>query len=306
VQSIEVNIEPEDMPSARKKNSKNATTSQMFKFDGVYNEHTTQDDIFKDVSELIVSALDGYKVCIFAYGQTGSGKTYTMEGDCDKPSEKGIIPRSVEVIFEHIENYKKSGWEFSIKASFQEIYLEKIRDLLMPTNLMKHLNKSLDYQPTIIEVTKADDVYYLISKARENRMVAETQCNEHSSRSHSLFQLQIKGFNPNIKDGTTIDGALNLIDLAGSERLNKSKAQGDRLKEAMSINKSLSCLGNLLNALANKNKYIPYRDSKLTYLLKDHLGSDSSKTLMIANISPMAAHLTESVNSLRFASKVNA
>lgn len=237
---IEVNIEPDDLPTARKKNSKNAMTSQMFKFDSVFNEHTTQEDIFKEVSELVVSAIDGYKVCIFAYGQTGSGKTYTMEGNYENPDEKGIIPRSVEVIFEHINSYKENGWEFKLKVNFQEIYREQIRDLLAPSKSMKHINKSSKYEPTVVEVTQADQVYTLMNKARENRVVCETECNEHSSRSHSLFQLTIEGSNPNINDGVTIDGALNLIDLAGSERLHKSKVQGDRMKEAMSINKSLS------------------------------------------------------------------
>lgn len=304
-QSVEVNAVPEDMPSARNKKSNNALTSQMFKFDAVFGENSTQHDIFKEVSELVVSALDGYKVCIFAYGQTGSGKTYTMEGEFDQPDQKGIIPRSVEILFEYINNYKETGWEFSIKASFQEIYLEQIRDLLLPSNSMKHLNKCTKYEPTIVEVNEAEDVYYLLNKARENRIVAETQCNEHSSRSHSLFQLQIKGYHAEIKGGTTIDGALNLIDLAGSERLHKSKAEGDRLKEAMSINKSLSALGHVIGALASKEKHIPYRNSKLTYILKDHFGSESSKTLMIVNVSPLAVHLVESINSLRFASTVN-
>lgn len=304
-QSIEVNADPEDMPSARSKKSNNAITSQMFKFDAVFGENSTQDDIFKEVSELVVSALDGYKVCIFAYGQTGSGKTYTMEGEFEEPDQKGIIPRSVEILFEHISNYKEAGWEFSIKANFQEIYLEEIRDLLLPSNSMKHLTKCTKYEPTIVEVNEAEDVYYLLSKARENRMVADTECNERSSRSHSLFQLQINGYHPKIRGGTTIDGAINLIDLAGSERLHKSKAEGDRMKEALSINKSLSCLGHVISALANKDKHVPYRNSKLTYILKDHIGSESAKTLMIVNISPLAVHLIESVNSLRFASKVN-
>ena len=304
-QSIEINAEPDDMPSSRSKKSNNALTSQMFKFDAVFGASSTQDDIFKEVSELVISALDGYKVCIFAYGQTGSGKTYTMEGEFEEPDQKGIIPRSVEILFEHINNYKETGWEFSIKANFQEIYLEQIRDLLLPSNSMKHLNKCTKYEPTIVEVNEAEDVYYLLSKARENRMVADTECNGRSSRSHSLFQLQINGYHPKIRGGTTIDGALNLIDLAGSERLHKSKAEGERMKEAMSINKSLSCLGHVISALANKDKHIPYRDSKLTYILKEHIGSESAKTLMIVNISPLASYLTESVNSLRFASKVN-
>lgn len=304
-QSIEINEEPEDMPSTRNKKSNNAITSQMFKFDAVFGENSNQLDIFKEVSELILSALDGFKVCIFAYGRTGSGKTYTMEGEFDHKECKGIIPRSVEMLFEHINSYKETGWEFSIKANFQEIYLEQIRDLLLPSNSMRHLNKCTKYEPTIVEVNEAEDVYYLLNKARENRKVAETEYNERSSRSHSLFQLQIKGFHSKIKGGTTIDGALNLIDLAGSERLHKTKAEGERLKEAMSINKSLSCLGHVISALANKDKHVPYRDSKLTYILKDHIGSESAKTLMIVNISPLAAHLTESINSLRFASKVN-
>ena len=304
--SIEINAEIEDGTSIRnKKKSNNAITSQLFKFDAVFSEGSNQYEVFKEVSDLVISALDGYKVCIFAYGQTGSGKTYTMEGNYESKDQKGIIPRAVDILFENIHNYKANGWDLTVKVNFQEIYLDEIRDLLLPSNSMRHLNKYNKYEPTIVEVEQAEDVYKLLHKSRENRMNAETQWNTHSSRSHSLFQLQIQGHHPRIKGGINIDGALNLIDLAGSERVLKSKAEGDRLKEALSINKSLSSLGHVINALANKEKHIPYRDSKLTYILKDHIGSESAKMLMIVNISPLASHLIESVNSLRFASKVN-
>ena len=281
--------------------------NHFFRFDGVFGAQSSQEDIFREVAELVKSALDGYKVCIFAYGQTGSGKTFTMEGDIEssKESRKGMIPRSVRQIFDAIEEYKASGWNFKIIASFQEIYLEQIRDLLSPENSIQHFTQSVKYEPTFNEVRCFEDVFFLLKKAHENRVVAETFINERSSRSHSLFQLKIVGKNERLKSGNEIDGALNLIDLAGSERLRESKAEGERLKETLAINKSLSALGDVISALANKDKHVPYRNSKLTYLLQSHLGGESSKTLMIVNVSPLHAHLGETINSLRFAAKVN-
>jgi len=169
---------------------------------------------------------------------------------------------------------------------------------------IKHDNKGtttiseLEY----VEVKTIDKVFDLLRIASKNRVVAYTNCNDRSSRSHSVFSLQITGKNEST--GQTTHGVLNLIDLAGSERLKESKSQGDRLKETQSINSSLSYLGDVIHALANKEKHIPFRNSKLTYLLQNYLGGDS-KTLMFVNISPNLENVNETVNSLRFASKVN-
>ncbi len=157
---------------------------------------------------------------------------------------------------------------------------------------------------TILEVKvhSANQVFELLETARQNRAVGETNSNEHSSRSHSVFTLRIRGANTYTSD--SVDAVLNLVDLAGSERLDKSGAQGERLKETQAINKSLSCLGDVIMALANKEGHIPYRNSKLTYLLQNSLGGNS-KTLMFVNISPLAEDFNETVSSLRFATKVN-
>ena len=161
------------------------------------------------------------------------------------------------------------------------------------------------YEPTTVTVSTDEDIYYLLNKAHDNRAVGTTKCNEKSSRSHSIFQLILTGEHPEIKGGMKMQGALNLIDLAGSERLKQSKAEGDTKKETMSINKSLSELGRVITSLNQGQDHIPYRNSKLTKVLEPHLSSESAKVLMIANISPLAGHAAETMNSLRFAANVN-
>ena len=283
-----------------------------FSFDRVFKPESKQDFVFDEISQLVQSALDGYKVCIFAYGQTGSGKTYTMEGpENGIASEelKGMIPRSVEQIFKTAEYMSSQGWKYKIVASFLEIYNENIQDLVRKKNVgsikydIRHENGNtsvtgLEYY----EVNEPNEVFSLLKKATKNRSVGSTDANERSSRSHSVFSLQITGVN----EGSDLKtfGVLNLIDLAGSERLKESKATGDRLKETQNINSSLSCLGDVISSLASKEKHIPFRNSKLTYLLQNYLGEDS-KTLMFVNISPKQESLQETLHSLRFASKVN-
>lgn len=284
-----------------------------FSFDRVFKPDATQSVVFEEISQLVQSALDGFKVCIFAYGQTGSGKTYTMEGPSGgifSEQVRGMIPRSVDQIFKTANELASIGWKYQIIASYLEIYNEEINDLLVkkPKNVkyeIKHDGKGnttvteLEY----VEVKDADEVMNLLKIANKNRQVAQTKCNDHSSRSHSVFGLNIIGKNEST--GHTVNGLLNLIDLAGSERLKESKATGDRLKETQSINSSLSYLGDVIHALANKEKHVPFRNSLLTYLLQNCLGGDC-KTLMFVNIAPNIDSLNETVNSLRFASKVNA
>jgi len=203
------------------KYSRNSIAKQKFEFDAIFGPQSTQEELFKEIHHLVISALDGYQVCIFAYGQTGSGKTFTMEGDIESEEEKGIIPRAIEAVFENIDIMKEQGWEFKIESSFQEIYMDKVRDLLSPKNFMKHINKALEYEPTVIEVNKADNVSFLLNEARKNRAVSDTSANERSSRSHSLFQLIIKSENNSLPGSGKREGSINLIDLAGSERIQK-------------------------------------------------------------------------------------
>jgi len=221
-------------------------------------------------------------VSIFAYGQTGSGKTYTMGLE-----DQGIIPRAVDFLF---ENYSIED----CRVSFFEIYLDTVRDLLDPSNVMT--NSASKYEATQRIVRSRGDLMDLIKKTELTKVVAETNCNERSSRSHSIFQIKLRA------EGGK-ESYVNLIDLAGSERVRESKVEGERLKEAMSINKSLSALGDVIYALKEKSKHVPFRNSKLTLLLQPFLASPSAKCLMIVNLNPVS--ISESVQSLRFASKVN-
>ncbi|ORY86579.1 kinesin-domain-containing protein [Neocallimastix californiae] len=281
-----------------------------FSFDKVFQDNVGQGEIFEDISQLVQSALDGYNVCIFAYGQTGSGKTYTMEGIPDDPEKIGMIPRAVEQIFIAAEELKEKGWKYEMEGQYLEIYNETIRDLLGDGDLSKkheikhnlHTRKTTVTDTTVIKVHTPKQVHHLLKKAQQNRSVGATLCNERSSRSHSVFIFKLSGVNSITED--TCEGTLNLIDLAGSERLSQSGSTGDRLKETQAINKSLSCLSDVIAALANKDQHIPYRNSKLTYLLQNSLGGNS-KTLMFVNISPLANNFQETICSLRFATKVN-
>lgn len=283
-----------------------------FTFDKVFQPTATQKQVFDDLSQLVQSALDGYNVCIFAYGQTGSGKTFTMEGCGDlntDDSTAGMIPRAVNQIYTCCENLKDKGWNYSMSAQYLEIYNETLRDLLDSSDVSKKMdikhdlkNKTNVTGATVVKVDSPQMVFGLLKKASLNRAVAATNCNERSSRSHSVFTLTLLGTNS--VTGETCEGVLNLIDLAGSERLSSSGSVGDRLKETQAINKSLSSLGDVIAALANKDAHIPYRNSKLTWLLQNSLGGNS-KTLMFVNVSPLSSSFNETLCSLRFATKVN-
>lgn len=291
-----------------------STKTFPFAFDRVFGPHSTQSDVFEEISQLVQSALDGYRVCIFAYGQTGSGKTHTMEGSQADEQLLGMIPRAVLQIFSTAESLKRDKrWEFNFEASYLEIYNETIRDLLTSTASgsddakleIRHLpnsTKTIVTDLTVVPVESPESVLTLLKRAGHNRAVAETLCNDRSSRSHSVFMLKISG--TNAATGESIEGLLNLIDLAGSERLSQSGSTGDRLKETQAINKSLSSLGDVISALANKDSHVPYRNSKLTYLLQHSLGGNS-KTLMFVNVSPALSNFNETLCSLRFATKVN-
>lgn len=278
-----------------------------FTFDQVFGPDASQDNVFEEISQLVQSALDGYKVCIFAYGQTGSGKTFTMLGTKENP---GVIPRAMNMLFSTNEELRSQGWRFAMHASMLEIYNEEYKDLLLKGSATgKNYKVSHDAQGntnvsdlTVVDVQDPGQVEKLLATAMEKRAVGATKMNEVSSRSHMVFSLKIDGYNSNTQQ--SIHGVLNLVDLAGSERVKESGATGDRLKEAQNINKSLSALGDVIMALTNKAEHIPYRNSSLTRLLQPSLGG-SSKTLMFVNVAPTRASASESLCSLRFAAKVN-
>lgn len=284
-----------------------------FSFDRVFPPSASQEEVFQEISLLVQSALDGYHVCIFAYGQTGSGKTFTMEGpDPRDPQRRGMIPRAVSHVFNGAKDMGGRGWQYEFKASFLEIYNESLRDLLSPppNNNQELLIRRVSadshqlHVPNLqrVSVANEEQVLDLLYRASSHRSVARTALNDRSSRSHSIFQLHIQGHNAARQ--LSCSSILSLVDLAGSERLDKSQSQGQRLRETQSINTSLSTLGLVIMALAKKESHIPYRNSKLTYLLQNSLGGNA-KMLMFVNISPLEENFSESLNSLRFASKVN-
>jgi len=294
-----------------------------FGFDKVFPPSAGQEVVFDEVSDFVQSALDGYHVCLFSYGQTGSGKTHTMQG-CGNGAMRGIIPRAVEQILSQARAMNTQKWNFAISASFLEIYNENLNDLLVTMKpgaskskrndklAIKRNREGKSYVDGLTQIPidakdsmrGMEQLEALMGVAARSRSVACTKMNSQSSRSHSVFMLHLNGYNEDT--GAVVNGALNLCDLAGSERLDRSGADADaaRLRETQAINKSLSCLGDVFNSLATGAKHVPYRNSKLTYLLQDCLSGDG-KALMFVNLSPTTASCGESLCSLRFAQRVN-
>ena len=287
-----------------------------FEYDKIFTPTSQQSEVFAEVSNLVQSCLDGYKVCLFAYGQTGSGKTHTMEGTA---VDHGLIPRAVQLLFERSKEMSAQGWDMSLKARYVEIYNDKLRDLLedgsstakIEVHHGKHGTEDDTHLTncTLVDVEDSHSVLRILEKAKSKRTVTTTKMNERSSRSHSVFTLKIYGRNAGTAQQMASE--INLIDLAGSERVKASGVTGEALKEAEHINTSLTHLGNVIQQL-NSQKAKPdkskqnhiFRNSTLTWLLKSCLGGDC-KTLMLVNISPALASLQETISSLRFATKVN-
>uniref|UniRef100_H3D375 Kinesin family member 5A, a n=2 Tax=Tetraodon nigroviridis TaxID=99883 RepID=H3D375_TETNG len=274
-----------------------------FSFDRVFPTNTTQEQVYNTCAKQIVKdVLCGYNGTIFAYGQTSSGKTHTMEGKLHDPHQMGIIPRIAEDIFNHIFAMDEN-LEFHIKVSYFEIYMDKIRDLLdvTKTNLSVHEDKNrVPFVKGCTErfVSSPEEVMDVIDEGKSNRHVAVTNMNEHSSRSHSIFLINIK--QEHVETEQKLSGKLYLVDLAGSEKVSKTGAAGAVLDEAKNINKSLSALGNVISALAEGTKsHVPYRDSKMTRILQDSLGGNCRTTMFIC-CSPSSYNEAETKSTLMF------
>ncbi|XP_072316220.1 kinesin-like protein KIFC3 [Eucyclogobius newberryi] len=282
----------------------NKGKGRIFELDKVFQPQVTQEEVFQEIEPLVTSGIDGYHVCIFAYGQTGSGKTYTMEGSVENP---GINQRALKQLFTVIED-RKDMWTYSVTVSSVEIYNEVLRDLLSKDGEKLDIKINPDgtgqlHVPglRVIEVRNFQHIKKILATARRNRITFGTQMNQHSSRSHALLCVTVEGID--LATGSKTTGKLNLVDLAGSERVWKSGAEGERLKEAQNINRSLLALGDVIQALRARQTHIPFRNSRLTYLLQDSLGK-GSKTVMVVQVSALESNLGETLCSLKFAQRV--
>ncbi|XP_051984494.1 kinesin-like protein KIF1A isoform X7 [Xyrauchen texanus] len=312
-------------------NPKQPKENKSFNFDYSYWSHTTPEDVnyacqkqvYKDIGEeMLLHAFEGYNVCIFAYGQTGAGKSYTMMGKQEKDQE-GIIPLLCEDLFTKISDNNVNSMSYSVEVSYMEIYCERVRDLLNPKNKGNLRVREHPLMGPYVEdlsklaVTSYNDIQDLMDSGNKARTVAATNMNETSSRSHAVFNII---FTQKRHDGETDNTSekvskISLVDLAGSERADSTGAKGTRLKEGANINKSLTTLGKVISALAemdfapNKNKkkkkvesFIPYRDSVLTWLLRENLGGNS-RTAMVAALSPADINYDETLSTLRYADR---
>ncbi|XP_077218432.1 kinesin-like protein KIN-14F [Tasmannia lanceolata] len=279
-----------------------------FSFNKVFGPSATQDEVFSDTRPLIRSVLDGYNVCIFAYGQTGSGKTFTMTGPRDLTEQsQGVNYRALSDLF-HLVQQRRDTFHYDVSVQMIEIYNEQVRDLLVSDGLNRRLEirnnsqKGLNVpDASLVNVASTSDVIEVMNIGQRNRAVGATALNDRSSRSHSCLTVHVQG--RDTTSGVTLHGCMHLVDLAGSERVDKSEVTGERLKEAQHINKSLSALGDVISALAQKSAHVPYRNSKLTQLLQDSLGGQA-KTLMFVHVSPEMDAVGETISTLKFAERV--
>ncbi|XP_065716590.1 kinesin-like protein KIF27 isoform X3 [Patagioenas fasciata] len=300
---------------------------RVFTFDFVFGKNSTQEEVYTVcIKPLVVSLTEGYNATVFAYGQTGSGKTYTIGGGhiaSIAEDEKGIIPRAIQELFQHISENCKI--DFHVKVSYIEVYKEELRDLLELETSVKELHIREDEKGNTVivgakefQVECADEVISLLESGNAARHTGTTQMNEHSSRSHAVFTISIcqKQFaesrtntgaaqDSSWKSAQMISSKFHFVDLAGSERVTKTGNTGERFKESIQINSGLLALGNVISALGDpkrKSVHIPYRDAKITRILKDSLGGNA-KTVMITCISPSSSDFDESLNSLKYANR---
>lgn len=274
-----------------------AVDGKRFTLDKVFGPESRQADVYREVGPLVEAVLEGYKVCVFAYGQTGSGKTHTMEGPC---SDRGVIYRSLDSIAALARELARDGCTVEYGVRCVEVYNEEPRCLLGGQAVQPLHDGKETQMRGCKEVATGDisEVYDALHAAVMQRRIGETKCNLHSSRSHFMFMLKVRA-----RSATELrEGALVLVDLAGSERLSESKAEHERLKETQNINRSLSALGNVFTALRRRDGHVPFRDSKLTYLMQEYL-TGQSKTMMIVNVN--FDSVPEAICSLRFAAKVS-
>uniref|UniRef100_A0A7N6BSU6 plus-end-directed kinesin ATPase n=1 Tax=Anabas testudineus TaxID=64144 RepID=A0A7N6BSU6_ANATE len=313
-------------------NPKQAKDNKSFNFDYSYWSHTSPEDVnyasqmqvYKDIGEeMLLHAFEGYNVCIFAYGQTGAGKSYTMMGKQDVKDQKGIIPLMCEDLFTKINDNTDNSMSYSVEVSYMEIYCERVRDLLNPKNKGNLRVREHPLMGPYVEdlsklaVTSYNDIQDLMDSGNKARTVAATNMNETSSRSHAVFNIIFTQKRHDAETDNTSEkvSKISLVDLAGSERADSTGAKGTRLKEGANINKSLTTLGKVISALAevdsgpNKNKkkkkvesFIPYRDSVLTWLLRENLGGNS-RTAMVAALSPADINYDETLSTLRYADR---
>ncbi|WOG81249.1 hypothetical protein DCAR_0100394 [Daucus carota subsp. sativus] len=304
------------------------TSHRLFKFNKVFGPTASQEEVFLDTQQLIRSVLDGYNVCIFAYGQTGSGKTYTMTGpNLSSKVDWGVNYRALNDLF-HLSQSRKSSITYDVSVQMVEIYNEQVRDLLTGNSQQKKYPLPSHFELAIFSLTcntlgiwnstqpnglavpdasmhpvkSTSDVLELMNIGLMNRAVGATALNERSSRSHSVLSVHVRGMD--LKTNTILRGNLHLVDLAGSERVDRSEATGDRLREAQHINKSLSALGDVIFALAQKSPHVPYRNSKLTQVLQSSLGGQA-KTLMFVQLNPDVESYAETISTLKFAERVS-
>ncbi|KAK7482767.1 hypothetical protein BaRGS_00025933 [Batillaria attramentaria] len=274
-------------------------SKKTFSFDKVYTTESSQEEIFKDTCPIISSCVDGYNVCLMAYGQTGSGKTFTMMGPENNP---GINIRAISELLKVCAERKETK-SYILKVSMVEIYNETVQDLLTSDakTLELHAVGNMVRIPDITEmpIETVKDVKAVMDMGEKNRSVAETKMNSTSSRSHLLLRIAVSGTDK--VSGAVSNGVLTLCDLAGSERISKTEASGQRLVEAAAINKSLSALGQVFTALRSSQLHVPYRNSKLTQILRPCLGGDA-KACLFVNVSPDAKNYPETCNTLDFGS----